>query len=73
MTTKQDFETLSLASEAQNASVYGGVAAVSPMKRGGKAEFFEANITDGDVQMRVVGFSGGLRRGWLALKTARSR
>ena len=32
------------------------------MKRGGKAEFFEAKLTDGDAHMRLVGFSAGQRK-----------
>ena len=57
-----DFGSLSSATEAGNASIHGVVAAVSPMKRGGKTEYFEAKITDGEGQMRVVGFSGSQRK-----------
>ena len=57
-----DFGSLSSATEAGNASIHGVVAAVSPMKRGGKTEYFEAKITDGEGQMRVVGFSGYQRK-----------
>ena len=62
MTMKQDFVILSLVPEAQNAILHGVVVAVSPMKRGANAELFEAKLTDGDTQMRVVGFSSGQRK-----------
>ena len=35
---------------------------ISPMKKGKKAEYFEAKLTDGLKQMRVVGFKGGHRK-----------
>ena len=57
-----EFESLGEAFEAESATVDGVVACVSPMKKGKKAEYFEAKLTDGLKQMRVVGFKGGHRK-----------
>ena len=53
--TPTEFE-ISGAAEAGNATLHGVIAAVSPMKKGSKAEYFDAKITDGEAQLRVVGF-----------------
>ena len=62
MAAQKDFDSLNSASETESATLHGVVAAVSPMKYGGKAEFFEAKLTDGDAHMRLVGFSAGQRK-----------
>ena len=54
-TTPTEFEISSVA-ETGNATLHGVIAAVSPMKKVSKAEYFDAKITDGEVQLRVVGF-----------------
>jgi len=55
----KEFESLSAVGEAKCANVNGVVACVSPMKQGKRAAYFEAKITDRDVNMRVVEFQGG--------------
>ena len=44
------------------ADVHGVVGNVSPMKKGSGKPFFEAVITDGEKQSRVVGFSDTMRK-----------
>ena len=51
-----ELDTLSSATEAKDATLHGVVAAVSPIKNGSKAEYFDAKIADGQPQLRVVGF-----------------
>ena len=42
--------------KADNATLHWVVAVVSPMKKGSKADYFDAQITDGEAQLREVGF-----------------
>lgn len=51
-----ELDTLSSATEAKDATLHGVVAAVSPIKKGSKAEYFDAKIADGQTHLRVVGF-----------------
>ena len=40
-----------------NASIYGALSEVSPLKKGKNSVYFDGSITDGISFMRVVGFS----------------
>ena len=51
-----------------NAIVQGVVANVSPLKKGQSSMYFDAKLTDGADQMRVVGFSSALRKRMAALE-----
>ena len=55
------FESLKEATITDNATVQGMLMNVSPMKKG-QSPYFEAKLTDGEDQMRVVGFSSSLRK-----------
>ena len=58
-----EFETVNAAAEASSASLHGVIASVSPkMIQGKTTDYFEAKLTDGDVQMRVVGFQSSQRK-----------
>ena len=57
-----EFEDVSSVCEAESANVYALVANVSPMKKGKKVEYFEGKMTDGAMQMRVVGFQGNQQK-----------
>ena len=46
----------------------GVVANVSPLKKGQSSMYFDAKLTDGADQMRVVGFSSALRKRMAALE-----
>ena len=46
------------AEEVECVTVDRVVGNISPMKTGKKSRYFEAKMTDGEVQMRVVGFKG---------------
>ena len=50
------------AEEVECVTVDRVVGNISPMKTGKKSRYFEAKMTDGEVQMRVVGFQGTQRR-----------
>ena len=56
------FDSMNEAAETESASIEGVVACVSPMKTGKGAAYFEAKLTDGTAQMRVVGFQGSQRK-----------
>lgn len=57
MATKlSEFETLTSAEEAGNSTLHGVILGFSPMKIGTKAKYLEAKLTDGDEELRVVGF-----------------
>lgn len=43
----EEFGSVSEADEAERANIHGKLAAVSPMKKGRRAEYFEAKIADG--------------------------
>ena len=58
---EEKFDALKQADTSNNAKLHGVIATVSPMKKGKSADFFEAKITDGDTEMRVVGFQGSQR------------
>ena len=45
-----------------NAKVHGVVACLSPMKKGKGAEFFDGKLTDGETNVRVVGFQASQRK-----------
>ena len=55
------FESLKEVTVTDNATVQGMLMNVSPMKKG-QSPYFEAKLTDGEDQMRVVGFSSSLRK-----------
>ena len=57
------FDRLKEAVKTDSSSIDGAIACVSPMKTGKGAPFFDANLTGGAVQMRVVGFQGSPCRG----------
>ena len=57
-----DFDSLNAVSEVENASVHGVIASLSPMKKGKGADFFDAKLTDGDTNVRVVGFQASQRK-----------
>ena len=59
---KLEFDSLSGVSEAESADIHGVIASVSPMKKGKRASYFNCKLTDGEVQMRVVGFCGGQQK-----------
>ena len=46
----------------ESADIHGIIASVSPMKKGKRANYFDFKLTDGEVQMRVVGFCGGQQK-----------
>ena len=52
---RKEFNSISDATP-QTTNIIGIVTAVSPMKKGKRANFFEAKMTDGDKNMRIVGF-----------------
>ena len=52
----EDFDSVSEAEKAQSVNVHGVIAT---MKKGKKAEYFEAKMTDGNTQVRVVVFQSG--------------
>ena len=56
------FDSMNEAAETESASIEGVVACISPMKTGKGAAYFEAKLTDGAAQMRVVGFQGSQRK-----------
>ncbi len=62
LTLTQEFDSVSDAAEAESASVHGVVASVSTMNKGKRAELLEAKLTDGEQQLRVVGFQGTQRQ-----------
>ncbi len=49
----EEFESAREASAAESANVHGVVACVSPMKKGKRAQFFDAKLTDGEEQKSV--------------------
>ena len=57
-----DFKSLSAVVEVDNANVHGVVACLSPMKKGKGAEFFDGKLTDGETNVRVVGFQASQRK-----------
>ena len=59
---KLEFDSLSGVSEAESADIHGVIASVSPMKKGKRASYFDCKLTDGEVQMRVVGFHDGQQK-----------
>ena len=59
---QQEFPSLEAANTSDNAKIHGVVSSLSPMKKGKAANFFEATITDGKAEMRVVGFQGSHRK-----------
>ena len=60
--SKQVFDTLDEVAETESGSIEGVVACVSPMKSGKGASYFDAKISDGAAQMRVVGFQSTQRK-----------
>ena len=46
----------------ESADIHGVIASVSPMKKGKRASYFDCKLTDGEVQMRVVGFHDGQQK-----------
>ena len=46
----------------ESADIHGVIASVSPMKKGKRASYFDCKLTDGEVQMRVVGFRNGQQK-----------
>ena len=48
--------------DSDNATVHGVIKSLSPMKRGRTANVFHGNITDGETQLRVVGFQDFQRK-----------
>ena len=44
------------AGTSENAIVHGVITSLSPMKKGTASNFFHANLSDGDTQLRLVGF-----------------
>ena len=48
--------------QTDNAVVHGVIANVSDMKQGAGRPFFEAKLTDGEKQLRVVGFTSGQQK-----------
>ena len=59
---QEEFPSLEAANTSDNAKIHGVVSSLSPMKKGKAANFFEATITDGKAEMRVVGFQGSHRK-----------
>ena len=57
----EDFDIVSAATPADSANIHGVVSSFSPIKKGKRTDFFEAKLTDGEQQMRVVGFHESLR------------
>ncbi len=58
-----EFDSLTDVALADNANVHGVIANVSPIKKGtGTSSYFEANLTDGEKKLRVVGFSTAHRK-----------
>ena len=67
---KLEFDSLSGVSEAESADIHGVIASVSPMKKGKRASYFDCKLTDGEVQMRVVGFRDGQQKKLAALSSS---
>ena len=59
---EEEFPSLEAVNTSDNAKVHAVVSSLSPMKKGKAANFFEATITDGKTEMRVVGFQGTHRK-----------
>ena len=52
----EEYMALKDAATSVNATVHGVIRSLSPMKKGKASKFLHANLTDGETQMRVVGF-----------------
>ena len=50
------------AATSENAIVHGVITSLSPMKKGKASNFFHANFSDGDTQLRLVGFQDAQRK-----------
>jgi len=50
------FDSVSVATSAESATINGVVASVSPIHPGKRTKFFEAKLTDRRKVMRMVGF-----------------
>ena len=59
---KLEFDSLSGVSEVESADIHGVIASMSPMKKGKRANYFDCKLTDGEVQMRVMGFCDGQQK-----------
>ena len=57
-----EFDNLKRTTASDSATVHGVVASLSPMKKGRSANYFEGRITDGDTEMRLVGFRDAARK-----------
>ena len=57
-----EYMALKDAATSDNAIVHGVIRSLSPMKQGKASSFFHANLTDGETQMRVVGFQDAQRK-----------
>ena len=64
----EHFDSLKDATVTDKGTVQGIVLNVSPMKKGHSSTYFDAKITDGKDQMRVVGFSSSARKRMVSLQ-----
>ena len=58
----EEFMNLKDAGTSESAIVHGVITSLSPMKKGKASNFFHANISDGDTQLRLVGFQDAQRK-----------
>lgn len=57
-----EYPSLKDSTTSDSAKIHGYVSSISPMKKGKTSNFFDAEISDGETDMRLVGFQQSQRK-----------